>query len=147
MPHLLRRVALSNEGFTLLELLIVIAILGLLGVLGAVQLSGYLGRAHTDTARLELDQLSTALDLFRVDVGRLPTTDEGLQALLIAPPGVDRWRGPYLKKKGAIVDPWGRVFIYQRPGKSGEYDLMSFGADGKPGGEGDDLDVALEQAH
>jgi general secretion pathway protein G len=137
----------GDEGFTLLELLIVIAILALLAVVGTVQLSGYLGRARSDTARLQLDQLSTALDLFRVDVKRLPTTEEGLQALLIEPSGIEGWRGPYLRKAQAIVDPWGRTFIYRRPGEHGEYDLSSLGADGRPGGTGEDLDVVSWQDH
>ena len=131
----------SDAGFTLLELLIVIAILGLLAVIGTVQLTGYLGSARSDTAKLQLDQLATALDLFRVDVGRLPTTEEGLGALLKQPSDAGRWRGPYLRKAEAISDPWGRVFSYKRPGEHGEYDLVSFGADGKPGGDGEDLDV------
>jgi general secretion pathway protein G len=132
----------SEAGFTLLELLIVIAILAMLAVIGTLQLSGYLGRARTDTARLQLDQLATALDLFRVDVKRLPTSEEGLRALLERPPNVDDWRGPYLKKSQAIVDPWGRPFIYVRPGEHGEYDLSSYGADGRPGGSGEDQDVS-----
>ena len=132
----------SDAGFTLLELLIVIAILALLAVIGTLQLAGYLGRARTDTARLQIDQLATALDLFRIDVKRLPSTDEGLRALLQTPPGVEGWRGPYLKKTQAIVDPWGRPFIYVRPGEHGEYDLTSYGADGRPGGSGEDLDVS-----
>jgi general secretion pathway protein G len=131
-----------DAGFTLLELLIVIAILSLLAVIGTLQLSGYLGHARTDTARLQLDQLSTALDLYRVDIRRLPTNEEGLRALLEKPDGVENWRGPYLKKSQAIVDPWGRLFIYRRPGEHGEYDLSSFGADGRPGGTGEDLDVS-----
>jgi general secretion pathway protein G len=131
-----------DAGFTLLELLIVIAILSLLAVIGTLQLSGYLGHARTDTARLQLDQLSTALDLYRVDIRRLPTNEEGLRALLEKPDGVENWRGPYLKKSQAIVDPWGRPFIYRRPGEHGEYDLSSFGADGRPGGTGEDLDVS-----
>jgi general secretion pathway protein G len=138
-----KRVEYSSEaGFTLLELLIVIAILSLLAVVGTLQLSGYLGHARTDTARLQLDQLATALDLFRVDVKRLPTNDEGLKGLLEKPDGVESWRGPYLKKSQAIVDPWGRPFIYRRPGEHGEYDLSSYGADGRPGGTGEDLDVS-----
>jgi general secretion pathway protein G len=136
----------AEEGFTLLELLIVIAVLGLLAALGATQLSGYLGRARTDTAQLQIDQLSTALDLFRIDVGRLPTTEEGLNALLEAPAAASRWRGPYLKKRDAIIDPWGRPFNYRRPGERGEYDLVSFGADNRKGGTGEDLDVSNLQS-
>ena len=135
----------ADEGFTLIELLIVIAILGLLAALGATQLSGYLGRARSDTAQLQIDQLTTALDLFRIDVGRLPTTDEGLN-LLEAPAGASKWRGPYLKKRDAIVDPWGKPFSYRRPGERGEYDIVSFGADGRKGGTGEDLDVSNSQS-
>ena len=136
------RIRCDDSGFTLLELLIVIAILGLLGVLGTVQLTGYLSVAKSDTARLQLDQLSTALDLFRVDIGRLPTTEEGLNALLAKPAAETRWRGPYLRKAESLNDPWGRPFGYKRPGDHGEYDLMSFGADGRPGGEGENRDVS-----
>jgi general secretion pathway protein G len=145
MTHVIRKLARNEAGFTLLELLIVIAILGLLGVVGSLQVYGYLGRARTDTARLQIDQLSTALDLFRIDVGRLPTTEEGLNALLDTPAGLTTWRGPYLKKTSAIVDPWGRPFVYRQPGQGAEFDLASFGADGKPGGTGEDLDVAIAQ--
>jgi general secretion pathway protein G len=132
----------ADAGFTLLELLIVIAILGLLGVVGTVQVSGYLGRARVDTAKLQINQTELALDLFRIDLGRLPSTEEGLKALLDAPPDPGAWRGPYLKKADAVRDPWGRPFIYRRPGERGEYDLISYGADGKPGGTGEDLDVS-----
>jgi general secretion pathway protein G len=131
----------SDAGFTLLELLIVMAILSLLGTLGVIQLTGYLGQARTDTARLQLDQLVTALDLFRIDNGRLPTSEEGLRSLIDRPAETQRWRGPYLRKPEAIVDPWGKQFMYARPGQHGEYDLASFGADAQPGGSGEDLDV------
>lgn len=126
----------------MLELLIVIAILGLLAVVGTVQLASYLGRAKTDTARLQVDQLATALELYRIDVGRLPTTEEGLRALLDRPSGVTKWRGPYLTKSEAIVDPWSRPFVYRHPGEHREYDLISYGADGRPSGAGEDTDVA-----
>lgn len=147
MTSLLRKAFKSDAGFTLLELLIVISILGLLGVMGTLQMYGYLARARTDTARLQLDQLTTALDLFRIDVGRLPSTEEGLKALLDMPVGIATWRGPYLKKSNAILDPWGRPFIYRQPGDGAEFDLGTFGADGKPGGTGEDFDVAVAQDH
>jgi general secretion pathway protein G len=140
--RLVHRKRRADAGFTLLELLIVIAILALLSVIGTVQLFGYLGRARTDTARLQLDQLSAALDLYRIDVGHFPTSEEGLRSLLDQPPGETKWRGPYLKKSQAIIDPWGRPFIYLRPGEHKEYDLSSFGADGRAGGSGEDLDVS-----
>ncbi len=129
-------------GFTLLELLIVIAILGLLGALTAIQLSGYLGRAKVDTAKLQIDQLVAALDLYRIDLGRVPTTEEGLSSLLQPPAGSSNWRGPYLRKAEALVDPWGRPFIYRRPGAGAEYDVLSLGSDGRPGGTGEDADVS-----
>jgi general secretion pathway protein G len=142
MTMLATRASLGSEsGYTLLELLIVIAILGLLAVVGAVQLSGYLGRARTDTAKLQIDQLTTALDLFRIDVGRLPTGDEGLAALIEMPADAKGWRGPYLKKPEAIRDPWGHVFLYRQPGERKEYDLVSLGSDGRPGGSGESLDI------
>lgn len=119
-----------------------IAILGLLAVVGTVQLSGYLGRARTDTAKLQIDQLETALELFRIDVGRLPTTEEGLKALLQAPTGAARWRGPYLRKSEAISDPWNRPFVYRIPGERGEYDLISHGPDGRSEGSGDNAGVS-----
>jgi general secretion pathway protein G len=137
---------LSDAGFTLLELLIVIAILGLLAVVGTLQLTSYLGKARTDTTKLQVDQLATALDLFRIDVGRLPTTDEGLRALLESSSELDGWRGPYLRKPEAIRDAWGRPFVYRQPGEHGQYDIVSYGADGRPGGSGEDADVFNWQA-
>jgi general secretion pathway protein G len=131
----------SEAGFTLLELLIVIAILGMLAVVGTVQMMSYLERARTDTAMLEIDQLGAALNLFRIDVGRLPTNDEGLKALVEAPPSVEYWRGPYLTKPEAIRDPWGRMFVYRQPGNHGPYDLMSYGADGPSGASGDNVGI------
>jgi general secretion pathway protein G len=137
-----RRKGLRSEaGFTLLELLIVIAILGMLAVVGTVQMMSYLERARTDTAMLEIDQLGAALNLYRIDVGRLPTSDEGLKALLEAPPSVEHWRGPYLTKPEAIRDPWGRMFVYRQPGSHGPYDLMSYGADGSSSVTGDNFEI------
>jgi general secretion pathway protein G len=127
----------SDEGFTLLELLIVIAILGMLAVVGTLQLMSYLDRARTDTARLQIDQLAAALNLFRIDVGRLPTNEEGLKILVEQPQAVEGWRGPYLTKPEAIRDPWGRLFLYRQPGSHGPYDLMSYGADAQAGASGD----------
>lgn len=133
---------MDQRGMTLLEVLVVMVIIGLLATLGSVQLMGYLGRAKADTAKLQVQELTTALDLFRIDVGRVPTTDEGLAALFQAPQGADRWAGPYLRKKRAMSDPWGRLYRYASPGEAAEYDLVSLGADGRPGGEGDNRDVA-----
>ena len=132
----------SEAGLTLLELLVVIVILGLLAVVGSVQVVKYLGRAKTDTVKLQLGQISTALDLFRIDVGRLPTTDESLRVLVEREPNIKSWGGPYLRTKAAITDPWGRVIQYRQPGEHGEYDLYSLGSDGREGGTEEAQDVA-----
>lgn len=142
MPALVCNARLGDRGFTLLELLIVIAILGLLGVLGTLQMMSYLGRARTDTAKLQINQIVTALNLFRVDVGRLPSNEEGTTSLVTAPQGLKNWRGPYLTKAEALMDPWGRPFIYHAPGQKAEYDLLSYGADGQPGGSDENADVS-----
>src|SRR5260370_38074966 len=116
----------SEAGFTLLELLIVIAILGMLAVVGTVQMMSYLERARGDTAKLQIDQLGAALNLFRIDVGRWPTNDEGLKALVEVPVAVDGWRGRYLTKPEAIRDPWGPTFVYRQPGSHRQYDLINY---------------------
>lgn len=127
-------------GFTLVELLVVMVILGLLA---ALVVPAYLGRerkARSQAARTQIELLGTALDTFRLDVGRYPSTQEGLNALREGR-GVPGWDGPYLKKD-VPADPWGRAFVYQSPGEHGEYDLYTYGADGAPGGDGDARDLA-----
>ncbi|MEB2284972.1 MAG: type II secretion system protein GspG [Polyangiaceae bacterium UTPRO1] len=127
-------------GFTLVELLVVMVILGLLA---ALVVPAYLGRerkARSQAARTQIELLGTALDTFRLDVGRYPSTQEGLNALREGR-GIPGWDGPYLKKD-VPADPWGRPFIYQSPGEHGEYDLYTYGADGAPGGDGDARDLA-----
>jgi general secretion pathway protein G len=128
-------------GFTLIELLVVLAILGMLVALVTPQVLKYLGRAKTDTTRIQIENISGALDLFRLDVGRYPTQVEGLQALVEAPAGLSVWNGPYLKQKGIPLDPWGHAFNYKAPGGHGDFDLYSLGADGVPGGTGENQDV------
>lgn len=132
----------SQSGLTLLELLIVLVILGLIGSIGTMQLMQHLGKAKVDTARLQIEQVGTALDIFRIDSGRLPSTEEGLAVLLSAPIGLTGWNGPYLKKRSAIDDPWGRPFLYRFPGEQGEYDLISLGSDGRPGGNSENQDLS-----
>jgi general secretion pathway protein G len=130
-----------QAGFTLIELLVVLAILGLLAGLVAPRVLDYFGRAKTDTARLQIENLGASLDLFRLDVGRYPTAQEGLAALAAAPAGLARWHGPYVKG-GVPADPWGRPYHYRIPGAAGRpYDLFSLGADGAAGGEGEDQDL------
>jgi general secretion pathway protein G len=132
-----------EQGLTLLELLIVISILGLLAVLASVQLSGYFARAKHDTAKLQVKELTLALDLYHLDVGRFPSDREGLGALLQAPASADNWRGPYLKTEQAILDPWGREFRYASRSEAPGYAIGSYGADGAPGGDGENEDIGL----
>ncbi len=133
--------ARAARGFTLIELLVVLVILGLLAGLVGPQVLRYLGGAKTDSAKLQIEQFGGGLDLFHLEVGRYPTTDEGLEALVQAPPGTDGWNGPYLKKKQVPKDPWGHEYHYKSPGDHGPYDLYSLGSDNAEGGEGDSQDV------
>jgi general secretion pathway protein G len=129
------------SGFTLIELLVVLAILGMIVAFVTPQVLKYLGRAKTDAAHIQIENLAGALDLFRLDVGRYPTQTEGLEALVEHPSGLNSWNGPYLKQKSIPADPWGRAYVYKIPGDHGDYDLYSFGADGAPGGTGENQDV------
>lgn len=131
-----------DAGFTLLELLVVVTIMvGLAAALGTVALN-FLGGARADTARLQIQQISAGLDLYRLHVGRYPTQAEGLEALLAAPSGVARWNGPYIKGESALTDPWGAPFGYEPAAGGAAFELYSLGADGAEGGEGDAADVA-----
>ena len=129
-----------QAGFTLIELLVVMVILGLLVALVAPRLFGKLGQSKLGAAQAQIELFGTALDALRLDVGRYPTTAEGLQALLEKPSGVENWAGPYLRKE-IPLDPWGHRYVYKSPGDHGEYDLIAYGADGQPGGEGENQDV------
>ncbi|MDE2184070.1 MAG: type II secretion system major pseudopilin GspG [Alphaproteobacteria bacterium] len=131
MPIIRTRKRRRQDGYTLMELLVVLAILGLLAAIATPMVLHYLESAKVSTAKTEVSNLSAGLDLFKYDVGRYPTTAEGLNALLVAPPGVDNWNGPYVKKTTDLVDPWGRPYNYRSPGQHGEYDLYSNGAKGE----------------
>jgi len=130
-----------QEGYTLVELLVVLAILGLLVAIAAPRLIKYLGSAKVDTAKIQVEKLGGVLDLYHLEVGRYPTDQEGLAALVDRPPQAAVWNGPYLKNRASLTDPWGRPYLYRFPGQHGDYDLYSLGADGKEGGEGEDRDV------
>ena len=129
-----------DRGFTLVELLVVMVIIGLIAALVGPRLFPKLGKGKQAAAKAQIELLGQALDQFRLDVGRYPSTQEGLNALMVNP-GIEKWEGPYLKKE-LPVDPWSRPYLYQQPGTQGEYDLYSFGSDGAPGGEGEAADVA-----
>ena len=129
-----------SAGFTLVELLVVMVIIGLLAALVAPRFVRQEEKAKLKAARAQIELLGTALDTFRLDVGRYPTTEEGLEALMRKPGGLERWDGPYLKKE-VPADPWGRAYLYTSPGQRGPYDLFSYGADGSPGGDGDNRDI------
>jgi general secretion pathway protein G len=130
-----------DGGFTLIEVLVVLVILGLLAALAAPQAIGYLGRARTSAADLQVKNLGAVLDLYSMETGSYPSTEQGVTALISAPPGANAWNGPYVKDPDMIRDPWGRVFRYKYPGEHAEYDLYSLGADDQPGGDGQDRDV------
>src|ERR1700758_950796 len=108
-----------SRGFTLIELLVVLAILGMLAAIAVPQVLKYLGRAKDDVVKVQEQALGTSLDLFLLDVGRYPTDQEGLQALVQAPAGLGQWHGPYMTKKNSLIDPWGRPYVYRQPGQQG----------------------------
>jgi general secretion pathway protein G len=135
----LRKNLKNKKGFTLVELLVVMVIIGLLAALVAPRLFPKLGKGKQAAAKAQIELLGQALDQYRLDVGSYPSTQEGLQALMTNP-GVEKWDGPYLKKN-LPMDPWGHPYVFESPGTHGEYDLYSYGRDGKSGGEGEDKDV------
>lgn len=128
------------RGFNLLELLVVLVVLGLLAGIVAPKYFTQLGKSEVKVARAQIEGLVKALDLYRLDAGHYPTSEQGLNALVIRPEGEPKWGGPYLQKT-VPQDPWGRNYVYRSPGESGEYDLLSYGSDGQPGGEGNNVDI------
>jgi general secretion pathway protein G len=134
-PHPPRR-----RGFTLLELLVVMVIIGLLAGYVGPKFFGQIGKSEVKAARAQIDALQKSLDQYRLDVGRYPGTEQGLAALVTRPAEEAKWAGPYLAK-AVPKDPWGRDYQYRSPGEHGEYELLSLGRDGRPGGEGEDADL------
>jgi general secretion pathway protein G len=131
----------DDGGFTLLEMLVVLAIMGLLAAIIAPQVLKYLGTSRTQTAKVQIQNVDAALQLFRLDVGRFPTQEEGLNALVTAPSTAPGWNGPYLQKAAALNDPWGNAYLYRIPGKHSEVDVYSLGSDKAEGGTGEAADV------
>jgi len=132
---------LAQRGMTLIEILVVLVLIGIvLGIVGG----NFIGRgekAKADAARIEIGQIGQALDLYKLETGRYPSSSEGLQALIAQPAGATNWNGPYWKKSTIPKDPWGNDYRYTSPGQKGAYDILSLGADGKEGGEGTNKDI------
>ena len=128
------------RGFTLLELLVVLVILGLLAGYVGPRYFSQIGKSESKVAKTQIVAFEKALDQYRIDTGRYPPTEAGLAALVTKPSSEPKWSGPYLRK-GVPLDPWGRAYGYKSPGERGEFDIVSLGKDGKPGGKGDDEDI------
>ena len=135
-----------SRGMTLIEILVVLVLIGVvLGVVGG-NFIGKGEKAKADAAKIEIGQIGQTLDLYKLEVGRYPTTQEGLQALIAAPPGVSNWNGPYWKKTTTPKDPWGNDYRYAAPGQNNApYEISSYGADGREGGEGANKDITSSQ--
>ena len=130
-----------SRGFTMIELLVVLVILALLGGIVGPRVVQHLGRAKSDTARLQIEDLSAALEVYYLENGSYPTSSEGLDALVRQPQSAKNWNGPYLRKTKIPDDPWGRPYEYVSPGDHGAFDLFTLGADNASGGEKDDRDI------
>jgi general secretion pathway protein G len=139
-----RASGVRTAGFTLLELLVVIVIIGLLAAYVGPKYFSQLGKSEVTVARAQIEAFEKSLDTYRLDVGRYPSTEEGLNALMVAPPtAAGKWNGPYLKK-GVPADPWGHPYQYRAPGAKGEYEIVSLGKDGQPGGTGEAADISSQ---
>lgn len=131
-----------TNGFTLLELMVVVVIIGLLAALVVPRYFGTVEKSKLTIAKAQMDALEKAIEAYRLDVGVLPTSQQGLSALLVQPAAASKWRGPYLKK-GVPLDPWGNAYIYKLSDSGGDIEIISLGADGQPGGTGDGKDILL----
>jgi len=131
-----------SPGFTLLELLVVVVIIGLLAAYVGPRYFGQLGKSEVTVAKAQMQAFSRALDQYRLDVGRYPTTEQGLDALVTRVNNEPKWNGPYLQN-AVPLDPWGKAYVYRAPGEKGDYDLISYGKDGAPGGSAENADISL----
>ncbi|HZQ60242.1 MAG TPA: type II secretion system major pseudopilin GspG [Casimicrobiaceae bacterium] len=135
----------AQRGMTLIEILVVLTLIGIITGIVAGNFIGKGEKAKADAAKIEIGQISQALDLYKLEIGRYPTTQEGLQALIQAPTGVNNWNGPYWKKNSVPKDPWGNEYRYTAPATNAPYEIVSLGADGKEGGEGVNKDISSLQ--
>lgn len=138
-----RKPAVTPRGFTLLELLVVVAIIGLLAAYVGPKYFGQIGKSEQALAKAQIDSFQKALASYRIDVGNFPTTEEGLSALVTKPATAAKWSGPYLSK-AIPLDPWGKPYIYRAPGAKSEYEIISYGKDGQPGGSNEAADVTSD---
>jgi general secretion pathway protein G len=131
----------TQSGFTLLELLVVLGIIAMLAGIVGPQVMKHMGESKIKAAKVQIEDLASTLDMYKLDLGSYPTTEEGLNALIESPDSSKRWNGPYLRKSKIPLDPWQNEYHYVSPGEHGKFDLSSWGADGKEGGEGEDQDL------
>jgi general secretion pathway protein G len=130
----------TNKGITLIELLVVMVIIAMFATLVGSRVFRNVEKGRQTVAKEQITQFESVLDIYRLDVGRYPSSEEGLQALQVRPSGVENWDGPYLKKD-VPLDPWNKPYVYRCPGQHGDFDLLSYGADGSEGGDGDNADI------
>jgi general secretion pathway protein G len=133
--------SLHQRGFTLLELLVVLGIIAMLAGIVGPQVMKHMGESKTKAAKVQIEDLSAALDMYKLDLGTYPSTEQGLKALIESPDSAKRWNGPYLRKTKMPLDPWQQEYHYVAPGEHGKFDLYTLGSDGKEGGEGEDQDI------
>lgn len=131
----------AEQGFTLLELLVVLGIIALLAGIVGPQVMKHMGASKTKAAKVQVEDLSAALDMYKLDVGKYPTSEQGLQSLVEKPADSNNWNGPYLRKSKVPQDPWMQDYHYVYPGEHGKFDLYTLGADNKEGGEGEEQDI------
>ena len=135
------RPSAGHDGYSLVELLVVLGIVALIATIATPRVLGYLGSAKVEAAKTQIRNASSALELFYLDTGRYPSSEEGLAALAVAPASIDIWNGPYLKGADKLVDPWGNAYVYEQVQSASGFKLTSLGRDGRPGGEEQDADL------